>query len=165
MTPEGNFAYDYKIDDGAGPIAVQVKLQRSARGAPVVRDGKRFGFPGEVFMTETQKTRTGTDDADNHTRPYRYGEFDVLAVSMQPSTGTWDRYMYTLGRWLLPGKTPGQMATLQPVSKVPDGWWTDDFRVAAQWFRTDDAGKRLALVARMPANRAVRSTRRKPASR
>lgn len=90
---------------------MQVKLQRSERGPPVVKNGARYGFAGEVFMTETQKTRTGTDGEENQTRPYRYGEFDLLAVSMQPSTGRWDRYMYTLGRWLLPGKQEGEMAT------------------------------------------------------
>jgi hypothetical protein len=105
VTPAGNFAYDYVVDDGNGPIAVQVKLQRSERGAPVVKSGARYGFAGDVFATETQKTRTGTDGDDKQTRPYRYGEFDVLAVSMQPSTGKWDKFMYTLGRWLLPGKT------------------------------------------------------------
>lgn len=143
VTPAGNFAYDYSVDDGLGPITIQVKLQRSERGAPVVKNGMRYGFDGEVFMTETQKTRTGTDGAANLTRPYRYGEFDVLAVSMQPSTGTWDTYMYTLGRWLLPGKKPGEMATLQPVTKVAGEFWTPDFKVAAQWFREADAGKRM----------------------
>lgn len=143
VTPEGNFAYDYSVDDGLGPITIQVKLQRSERGAPVVKDGKRYGFDGEVFMTETQKTRTGTDGEANQTRPYRYGEFDVLAVSMQPSTGKWDSYMYTLGRWLLPGKAAGEMATLQPVTKVAGGFWTPDFKVAAQWFREVDLGKRM----------------------
>jgi hypothetical protein len=82
VTPEGNFAYDYKLDEGSGPVTVQVKLQRSARGAPVVRSGERYSFGPEVFMTETQKTRTGTDGDENQTRPYRYGEFDVLAVSL-----------------------------------------------------------------------------------
>jgi hypothetical protein len=143
VTPEGNFAYDYTVDDGLGPITIQVKLQRSERGAPVVKDGKRYGFDGEVFMTETQKTRTGTDGAANQTRPYRYGEFDVLAVSMQPSTGTWDSYMYTLGRWLLPGKSAGEMATLQPVAKAAGEFWTPDFKIAAQWFREADGGKRI----------------------
>ncbi len=143
VTPEGNFAYDYSVDDGRGPITIQVKLQRSERGAPVVKAGKRYGFDGEVFMTETQKTRTGTDGAENQTRPYRYGEFDVLAVSMQPSTGTWDSYMYTLGRWLLPGKTTGEMATMQPVAKVDGEFWTRGFEVAAQWFREADDGKRM----------------------
>lgn len=145
VTPEGNFAFDYKLDDGKGPITVQVKLQRSERGAPVVKDGLRYGFEGNVFITETQKTRTGTDGEDNKTRPYRYGEFDILAVSMQPSTGAWDRYMYTLGRWLLQGKGPNEMATIQPVSQVPSDFWTDDFRIAAQWFRAEDGAKRMAL--------------------
>ena len=142
-TPEGNFAYDYSLDKGSGPITIQVKLQRSERGAPVVKKGDRFGFDGEVFTTETQKTRTGTDGEANQTRPYRYGEFDVLAVSMQPSSATWDSYMYTLGRWLLPGKTPGDMATMQPVTKVASEFWTTDFEVAAQWLRQDDGGKRM----------------------
>lgn len=145
VTPVGNFAFDYKLDDGSGPITVQVKLQRSERGAPVVRDGARFDFEGDVFITETQKTRTGTDAEDNKTRPYRYGEFDILAVSMQPSTGAWDRYMYTLGRWLLQGKEPNEMATIQPVAREPNEFWTDDFKVAAQWFRVEDENKRMAL--------------------
>ena len=143
VTPEGNFAYDYSLDDGMGPISIQVKLQRSERGVPVVKNGKRYGFDGEVFMTETQKSRTGTDGDANPTRPYRYGEFDVLAVSMQPSSGAWDSYMYTLGRWLLQGKTALEMATLQPVTKVAGEFWTSDFQVAAQWFRQADLGKRM----------------------
>lgn len=153
VTPEGNFAYDYKMDDGQGPITVQVKLQRSERGAPVVKAGQRYSFDGEVFMTETQKTRTGSD-GDEKTRPYRYGEFDVLAVSMQPSTSKWDRYMYTLGRWLLPGKKAGEMATMQPVAKTSNEFWTDDFATAAAWFRADDGGKRMTIAARVKAARA-----------
>ena len=143
VTPEGNFAYDYSVDDGRGPITIQVKLQRSERGAPVIRHGKRYGFDGEVFITETQKTRTGTDGEENQTRPYRYGEFDILAVSMQPSSGKWDSYMYTLGRWLLRGKATGDVATLQPVTRTAGEFWTDDFEVAARWFREADAGKRM----------------------
>lgn len=145
VTPDGNFAYDYKMDDGQGPITVQVKLQRSERGAPVVRKGQRYGFDGNVFTTETQKTRTGLDSGEK-TRPYRYGEFDVLAVSMQPSTGKWDRYMYTLGRWLLAGKKTNEMATMQPVAMTINEFWTDDFSVAAAWFRAKDGGKRMTLI-------------------
>lgn len=150
ITPQGNFAYDYLMEDTEGSISVQVKLQRSEKGAPVVKPGARFGFKGTVFMTETQKTRSG-NDGDKETRPYRYGEFDVLAVSMQPSTGKWDRYMYTLGRWLLPGKRENEMATLQPVSMEPSKFWTDDFGTAARWLRAEDGGKRMALVARTKA--------------
>ncbi|MBR8243090.1 hypothetical protein [Burkholderia multivorans] len=147
VTPEGNFAYDYMMEDEKGQVSVQVKLQRSERGAPVVKDGARFGFEGKVFMTETQKTRTGNDGDGEKTRPYRYGEFDVLAVSMQPSTGKWDRYMYTLGRWLLPGKGENEMATMQPVAMTPNEFWTDDFATVAAWFRANDGGKRMAMAA------------------
>jgi hypothetical protein len=156
VTPVGNFAFDYKLADDVGPVTVQVKLQRSQRGSPVKRNGERFGFSSEVFMTETQKTRTGTDGEENQTRPYRYGEFDILAVSMQPSTGKWDRYMYTLGRWLLPGKQDGEMATLQPVTMEPGEFWTDDFKTAALWFRVEDNGKRIKLTPKIPAKQAAR---------
>lgn len=155
VTPEGNFAYDYKLADDVGPVTVQVKLQRSERGSPVVKGGARFGFSREVFITETQKTRTGTDEEEKQTRPYRYGEFDILAVSMQPSTGKWDRYMYTLGRWLLPGKQDGEMATLQPVTKEAGEYWTDDFIAAVHWFRAADAGKRMKLIPKAPAKRTA----------
>ena len=154
VTPVGNFAYDYKLEDLIGSVTVQVKLQRSERGAPAVRRGGRFGFGETVHIVETQKTRSGTDGAENRTRPYRYGEFDVLAVSLQPSTGTWDRYMYTLGRWLIPGRNAEEIATLQPVAMTPNEFWTDDFRTAAQWLRQADGGKRItmsALAAKMAA--------------
>lgn len=134
-TPPGNHAYDYALDDGQGCVTVQVKLQRSERGSPSVRKGERYGFPGSVFMTETQKTRSGTDGEDNRTRPYRYGEFDVLAVSMHPSAGEWGRFMYTVSNWLIakPGRT--EMATMQPVTQQPGEFWTDDFDTVAKWFR------------------------------
>lgn len=147
VTPVGNFAYDYKLDDGAGAVTVQVKLQRSARGVPVVKRGERYGFDEMVHIVETQKTRTGTDGDDNQTRPYRYGEFDVLAVSMQPSTGKWDRYMYAPGRWLLPGRNVGEMATLQPVAMSPNEFWTDDFKIAAQRFRASGIGRPMKVSA------------------
>lgn len=158
VTPEGNFAFDYMMEDVRGQVSVQVKLQRSERGAPVVKDGARFGFTGKVFMTETQKTRTGNAGDGEKTRPYRYGEFDVLAVSMQPSAGKWDQYMYTLGRWLLPGKGENEMATLQPVAMAPNEFWTDDFVTVSTWFRADDGGKRMATAA------VAKQTRRKKGS-
>lgn len=170
VTPEGNFSFDYSLDDGKGPITVQVKLQRSASGEPVVKDGKRYGFDGEVFMTETQRTRSGTgkgaEDEEKKTRPYRYGEFDILAVSTQPSTGSWHSYMYTLARWLLPGKAAGDMATLQPVGKGPGKFWTDDFTVAAQWFREADDGKRMRIgSAESPSLKLKKSLAAKKAPR
>jgi hypothetical protein len=156
VTPEGNFAYDYKLDGGRGAVTVQVKLQRSEKGEPVVRDGQHYGYPGHVFTVETQKTRTGSDGDGQKTRPYRYGEFDILAVSMQPSTGKWDRFMYTLDRWLLVGKTDGEMATIQPVAMAPNEFWTDNFATAAAWLREPDDGKRMAVVPRIRKPRVAR---------
>lgn len=155
-TPAGNFAFDYKLEDSAGAVTVQVKLQRSERGAPVVKRGDRFGFGESIYIVETQKTRTGTDGEDKQTRPYRFGEFDILAVSMQPSTAKWDRYMYTLGRWLLPSRDASEMATLQPVAMSPNDFWTNDFRVAAQWLRAEDGGKRMADSSRASKERAAK---------
>lgn len=165
VTPVGNFAYDYKLDDGAGPVTVQVKLQRSERGAPVVKRGDRYSFGESVHIVETQKTRTGTDGEDNQTRPYRYGEFDILAVSMQPSTAKWDRYMYTLGRWLLPGRNVGEIATMQPVAMGSNEYWTDDFRVAAQWFRSEDGKKRMTDTSAVAKKRSAKSGIRRKSSR
>lgn len=163
VTPVGNFAYDYKLEDAIGSVTVQVKLQRSERGVPVIRRGVRFGFGETVYIVETQKTRSGTDGEDDRTRPYRYGAFDVLAVSMQPSTASWDRYMYTLGRWLIPGRNAEEIATLQPVAMTPNEFWTDDFRTAAQWFRQADGGKRIAVAtpaAKKPTSKGTADTTR-----
>jgi hypothetical protein len=151
-SPPGNHVYDYKFSDEHGDITIQVKLQRSEAGAPLIKEGARYGFPGQVYMVEPQKTRAGKDSDDNDTRFYRYGDFDILAVSMRPSTQEWHHYMFTLQRWLLPGKRPkgqpGEIATLQPVSMQPDEFWTDDFTVAAQWLRTSDNGKNMSQLLR-----------------
>lgn len=165
MTPIGNFAYDYMLDDGSGAVTVQVKLQRSERGAPVVKQGERFGFGKIVHIVETQKTRTGTDNEDKQTRPYRYGEFDILAVSMQPSTAKWDRYMYTLGRWLLPGRNVGEVATLQPVALSPNEFWTDEFKTVVKWFRIEDSEKRMIDTAAAEKKRSSKTRSRKNQSR
>lgn len=165
VTPVGNFAFDYKVDDGQGAMTVQVKLQRSERGAPVVKRGERYGFGDSVHIVETQKTRTGTDGEENQTRPYRYGDFDILAVSMQPSSGKWDRYMYTLGRWLLPGRNAGEIATLQPVAIGANDFWTNDFVEAVRWFRTEDGGKRMTLTSRAAKMRDTKAGPRQSGGR
>jgi hypothetical protein len=151
ITGPGNYSYDYQLTDRPGDpaaeITVQIKLQRSERGAPVLKIGARYGFAGGVYFVETQKTRGGTDGADNKTRPYRYGEFDVLAVSMQPSGRGWGSYMYTLGRWLIPGGHPNEIAVMQPVTLARGEFWTPDFAEVAAWFRaTDPPGKQMRVL-------------------
>ncbi len=36
------------------------------------------------------------------TRPYRFGDFNILAVCMEPSYARWDRFHYIPERWLFP---------------------------------------------------------------
>lgn len=143
VTPEGNFAFDHMLADASGTVTVQVKLQRSAKGSAVVTTGSQYGLAAGMYMVETQRTRTGRRRTNGEpaesavkTRPYRYGDFQILAVSLQPSTGDWSRFRYTVADWLLPGHTPEQIATYQPVAMQEDDDWTDDFNQAAQRLRT-----------------------------
>lgn len=146
VTPEGNYSYDYVLKDTVGSVTVQVKLQRSVKGKPMLVDGAKYGLHEQVGQVETQRTRTGKDGDDNKTRPYRYGEFDVLAVCMQPSSGSWEHFRYTVGRWLAPSYNPAEIATMQPVTS-PGEFWTEDFNVVASWLRATDGGKRMTSPA------------------
>lgn len=90
ITPPGDLPYDFLLDNGKGAVRVQVKLQRSVKHRPMkANEAYRF-LPNDMYVVETQRTRRGSNKTGGSTRPYRFGEFDVLAVSMQPSTGRWD---------------------------------------------------------------------------
>lgn len=138
-TPEGNHSFDHILQDAVGPVSVQVKLQRSEKGQPVITTGTRFGLAAGMYMVEPQRTRSGETKGEKgekkKTRPYRYGEFDILAVSLQPSNDQWNSFRYTVANWLLPGAGPNEIATYQPVAMEPNDDWTDDFDTAAKWFR------------------------------
>src|SRR5205085_1739592 len=112
---KGNLPFDFKIQREADSreIRIQVKLQRTEGGKPLLR--KVFG--PETFVVEVQKTRSGTKRKRNEkvsdfnpnagaspekTRPYHFGDFDIIAVNMQPSAHDWTRFMYTVGSWLMP---------------------------------------------------------------
>ncbi len=139
-TPEGNHSFDHLLRDSNGPITIQVKLQRSEKGQPVITSGTRNGLAAGMYMVEPQRTRGGKvkdkEGKEQKTRPYRYGEFDVIAVSLQPSTGRWDTFRYSVGNWLLPGPGANEIATYQPVAMKPNDDWTDDFDTVASWFRS-----------------------------
>jgi len=103
----------------------------------MARKAYRF-LPPDMYVVETQKTRAGSRrTTGGSTRPYHFGEFDLLAVSMQPSTNMWDRFMYTVADWLLPSRTdPSEILKFQPVATAPNDDWTDDFRTAVAWLRS-----------------------------
>lgn len=125
-----DYSYDFLIEDSIGQIKIQVKMQRKERGVPkLTKTGK--------YVVETQRTRGGKDALTGEaTRPYRFGEFDILAVSMHPSTNDWGQFMYTVGNWLLPRRgAPTQLEVLQPVSLAPDDDWTDNLLTSIEWFR------------------------------
>ncbi|MFQ5854610.1 MAG: hypothetical protein ACE5LU_03050 [Anaerolineae bacterium] len=136
ITPEGNLPYDFKLDDGNGPVTIQVKLQRSKGGRPARAHEGYVRFSQDMYLIEPQKTRKG-EMAGESTRLYRFGEFDILAASMQPSTNDWSSFMYTVGDWLLPDtRDKSRVLKFQPIPMEPNDDWTDDFETCVRWLRS-----------------------------
>jgi DNA-binding transcriptional ArsR family regulator len=139
ITPPGTHAYDFAVRGGDQTVTIQTKLQRKQGGKPFMYriPGKR-GPDSAFFVVETQKSRKGTDRTSGQsTRPYRFGEFDLLAVSMEPATGDWSQFRFTVGRWLIPRlEDPALIAIYQPVSLEPNEDWTDSLVTAIQWLRS-----------------------------
>lgn len=139
VTPPGTHAFDFAVRRGNLTVTIQTKLQRKQGGAPFMyrMPGKR-GIPTNFYVVETQKSRKGTDRVSGEsTRPYRFGEFDLLAVSMEPSTGDWAQFRFTLGKWLMPRPDDANLiAIYQPVSLTPNEDWTDSLGIAIQWIQS-----------------------------
>ncbi len=135
----GDRPFDFKLESTAEAnldVTIQVKLQRMEKGIALIASNSLRCYPEDFFIVEVQKTRNGKGE-EGKTRPYRFGEFHILAVSMHPSTGDWSKFMYTVGDWLLPRPKAGeekQIKVLQPVSGVPNDVWTDNLSVAIGWF-------------------------------
>lgn len=148
----GDLPYDYKLQNLAGEeVTLQIKLQRSIKNQPSVYN-KSAGK--NMFAVETQRTRGGTVNGVN-TRPYRFGEFDILAVCMYPSTGRWDTYMYTVEKWLLPHATEiNGLATFQPVAQRPNSDWTDSLEQSIEWLRSGEQ-KTIASTDNLPAQQTL----------
>jgi hypothetical protein len=139
ITPPGDNAFDFEIKDNVGTVRIQVKMQRLKDKKPMcAKDGYKFLSP-DKFVVETQRTRGGKDKTtDSDTRPYRFGEFDILAVSMHPSTGDWKDFVYTVERWLLPREGDSNLLLkFQPVPKAPNGEWTNNLLECIKWFRSE----------------------------
>lgn len=135
VTPEGDHPYDFKLKHGDKEITIQVKMQRKKDQRPMMaNEGYRF-LSTELFTVETQRTRGGTDPKTGEdTRPYRFGEFDILAVSVQPSTGDWTQFRYTVANWLLPRPEDSRLILkFQPVSLEPNDDWTDSLETCIKW--------------------------------
>lgn len=137
-TPYGDLPFDFLLSDSIGSVKVQVKLQRSKDLKPMLAKEGYRRFSENLFIVETQKTRGGKDAAGRDTRPYSFDEFDIIAVCMQPSCGNWSTFYYSLSRWLIPREDDAsKMLKFQPVAMNPNEFWTDDFKVAVNWFRSN----------------------------
>lgn len=136
-TPDGDLSYDYLLSYNSLNVKVQIKLQRSLGHKPMLASQALRKYSSSMFVVETQKTRAGKDKATNEdTRPYKFGEFDILAVSMQPSTGKWSSYMYTPSSWLLPSSADDtRIAKFQPIAMSSNEDWTDNFLTCVEWLQ------------------------------
>ena len=124
----GDLPYDAALRDGVSPVTVQVKMQRRKAGVAWLR----FGVP----VVEVQRTRGGVRDGVD-TRPYRFGDFNILAVCMEPSHGRWNSFHYIPERWLNPRiENATLIEKLQPVALKPDVIWTNDFNEAVRRLRS-----------------------------
>jgi hypothetical protein len=130
MSVIGDLPYDAALRDGISTVTVQVKMQRRKKGAAWLR----YGVP----VVEVQRTRGGIRDGVD-TRPYRFGDFDILAVCMEPSHGRWNSFHYIPERWLNPrAEDAALIEKLQPVALEPDAIWTNDFNEAVRRLRSGD---------------------------
>jgi hypothetical protein len=132
-----DYPYDFKLTDKLGDVRIQVKMQRLRARVPMTANKGYSYLPSDMFVVETQRTRAGKDQSGQDTRPYKFGEFDVLAVSMHPSTRDWSRFFFTVERWLLPRPaSPALLLKFQPVPRAPNDCWTDKLLTAVEWFRS-----------------------------
>lgn len=130
--PPADAAFDYEIARGTDRVRIQVKRQRTER-----RKLRPYRSGSSLFTVETQRTRSGKDAKGDSTRPYKFGEFDILAVSIQPATDDWTQFRYAPQRWLLPdSKRPTCLKVLQPVSLTVNSDWTGDFAECLDRLRT-----------------------------
>jgi len=149
----GDLSYDVCLQKGKTLARIQIKLQRLEKHEPKLYYPMHYK-PGTLFVVEVQKSRSGEKpsspnlmipapatesgiSAPYQTRPYRFGDFDILAVNMHPSTGNWKSFRYTLGSWLLPRSSDESlMEVFQPVPATPNEVWTDDFEECLDWLQS-----------------------------
>lgn len=159
---DGDQPYDALLRKVQRTARIQVKLQRLQKGSPKLYYPKYYEN-GALFVVEVQKTRSGektaratvpklgaailTGPTKVKTRPYSFGDFDILAVNMHPSSGNWKNFRYTVASWLLP--RPANKALIeifQPVAAIPNAVWTDDLSTCLRWF---EDGKQSRVLTKL----------------
>ncbi|HLY62028.1 MAG TPA: hypothetical protein VKV95_14895 [Terriglobia bacterium] len=139
-SPPGYHSFDFLLRDAVGGVRVRVKTQCLRGHVPMMATQVYQQLPADMYMVETQRIRGGKNHKTGEdTRPYKFGEFDVLAVSMHPSTRDWSSFMYTVAEWLLPRpENKALMLKFQPVSRSSNDVWTDSIETCIGWFRSKE---------------------------
>jgi hypothetical protein len=167
----GDLSYDARLRKGERSVNIQIKLQRLEKGLPKLYYPKHY-TEGTLYVVEVQKTRSGEKTTVEtlqgsktklragksvtvQTRPYRYGDFDILAVNMHPSSGNWTDFRYTLGSWLLPRRQDKSLIEVfQPVAAKPNDVWTDDLGTCLAWLEQSTANRVLKELLHLPRPKA-----------
>ncbi len=137
----GNPSFDFLLGTPSGLEAkIQVKMQRKKNQLPmraIAANKTLFGGAAEMWVVETQKTRGGKDSEGKATRPYRFGEFDIIAVSLHPSSNDWSQFRYTVAKWLVPDPKDGELIfKFQPVAMAVNDDWTDSLETCVEWLES-----------------------------
>ena len=147
VTPEGNYAYDFLLSDGNHEISIQLKMQRLKNQRPMTANEGYKMFDPSYWVVETQRTRRGKTNTGEDTRPYGFGEFDLLAVSMYPSTGNWSDFFFTVSDWLIERpENADQILKFQPVPKKKDNYWTNNLFEAIDWWTSNEKKKIAGML-------------------
>jgi hypothetical protein len=157
-------SYDFLLrppTEQSREIRIQVKLQRMRKQQAMLASEANRHYPNNMYVVEVQKTRGGIDvQTGEDTRPYRFGEFDILAVNMHPSTRDWRRFLFTVSSWLIPRTAnPALIEIFQPVAQTPDECWTDRLETCIAWVAS---GKRKRILEIAPELLERRSRNKKP---
>jgi hypothetical protein len=170
--------YDFLIrSDTPEPreVRIQVKLQRMRKQQPMLASEANRHYPNDMYVVEVQKTRGGIDPkTDENTRPYRFTEFDILAVNMHPSTRDWGMFFYTVSNWLIP-RSPNTalIEIFQPVPRLPNEHWTDKLEICLERLSAGQRKMILDIDPKLlerrsrppkpePRRKTVQKTKRKP---
>jgi hypothetical protein len=150
--------YDFHLERGDRKVRIQVKLQRIEKFQPMRFNPKCYSE--ELYDVEIQKTRGGKKRPKDQmkganalveavmenedTRPYKFTDFDILAVNMHPLTKRWNNFRFTVASWLIArSKNSSLIEIHQPVAKEPNDVWTDDLNTCLDWFLSGDQRKVL----------------------
>jgi len=156
--------YDFLVrskEPNPKEVRIQVKLQRMKMHRAMLASEANRNYPKDMHVVEVQKTRGGIDLQTNEdTRPYRFGEFDILAVNLHPSTKDWNKFLFTVGNWLIQrSSNPALMEIFQPVPYVPNASWTDNLGTSLEWLSTGQV-KRILDIAPELLQRRIRKPKR-----